>query len=159
MFTEAMGMKPGVLVSLCLIGIGCRYDGRDNGVDLRALEARCALIPVCPEQQGGLPTPRVPAECRGGRVVTRDGGDVTAAFRRGAGQAALLAEQCHVKYALLKARSPSCGAREIYDGSFSGRLVPGAGVTAEVLRGMGIEVYDEGQIDELICRIDSEERT
>ncbi len=149
-------MKPGVLVSLCLMGIGCRYDGRDNGVDLSGLEARCALIPVCPEQLGGLPTPRTPAERRGARVVNRDGGDVTAAFRLGAAQAALLAEQCHVKYALMKARSPSCGVREIYDGSFEGRLVPGMGVTVEALRGMGIEVYDEGQIDKLIRRIDGE---
>lgn len=151
-------MKPRVLVSLCLTGAACRYDGRDNGIDLRALMDRAELIPVCPEQLGGLSTPRIPAERRGARIVTREGADVTAAFIRGAEQAALLAEKFGARYALLKARSPSCGVREIYDGSFSGVKVPGMGVTAESLKAMGLALYDEQHISDLIEKLDGEEQ-
>ena len=151
-----MCVKPRVLVSLCLLGAACRYDGRGNGVDLSELMARCELIPVCPEQLGGLPTPRTPAERRGDRVLTRDGRDVTGAFARGAEQAALLAGRYGIRAALLKARSPSCGSGRIYDGTFTGTLVPGAGVTARVLMDMGIRVFDEERIDELIQALDAE---
>ena len=149
-------MKPRVLVSLCLMGIDCRYDGRDNGIALKELMDRCALIPVCPEQLGGLPTPRVPAERRGDAVVTRDGGDVTDAFRTGAARTARLAAQFGAQYALLKARSPSCGVHEIYDGHFTGTVIPGAGVTAEALRSLGVRLYDEYHIDELLKELDGE---
>ena len=149
-------MKPRVLVSLCLMGAACRYDGRDNGVDLGALDGKCELIPLCPEQLGGLPTPRTSAERRGDGVVTLDGRDVTAEFRRGARQAELLARRFNVKYALLKARSPSCGVREVYDGSFSGALIPGMGVTAEALHDLGVKLYDEYQIDDLSKELDGE---
>ena len=149
-------MRPRVLVSLCLLGVGCRYDGKGNQVDLRTLMARAELIPVCPEQLGGLPTPRVPAERRGDRVVTRDGKDVTEAFEKGASQAVLLAEKFGVHWALMKARSPSCGSGMIYDGTFSGKLVPGMGVTALALFHAGIPVYDDEHIDDLIQRIDEE---
>ena len=149
-------MRPRVLVSLCLLGAGCRYDGKGNQVDLMELLARAELIPVCPEQLGGLPTPRVPAERRGDRVVTRDGKDVTEAFEKGASQAALLAEKFGVHWALMKARSPSCGSGMIYDGTFSGKLVPGMGVTALALYHAGIPVYDDEHIDDLIQRIDEE---
>lgn len=151
-------MKTRVLVSLCLTGAACRYDGRDNGIDLRALMDRAELIPVCPEQLGGLSTPRTPAERRGDRIVTRDGADVTAAFIRGAEQAALLAEKFGTHYALLKARSPSCGVHEIYDGSFSGVKVPGMGVTAESLKAMDLALYDEQHISDLIEKLDGEEQ-
>ena len=152
-----MKRQPAVLISLCLLGVACRYDGRSVGIDgLDALAARCALVPVCPEQLGGLPTPRVPAERVDDRVVTRTGTDVTDAFRRGADEAARLASRFNARYALLKASSPSCGAREIYDGSFSGRKVPGMGVTAEALRAMGVAVFDERQIDELMKRLEAE---
>ena len=147
---------PAVLVSLCLMGIDCRYDGGSNPCDLDRLAARCRLVPLCPEQLGGLPTPRTPAERLGKRVVTRDSGDVTAAFERGAEQACRLARRFGVRYALMKARSPSCGSGVIYDGSFSGGLIPGDGVAAEALRAMGILIYDEGHIDELIERLDGE---
>ena len=144
-------MKPSVLVSLCLLGANCRYDGAGNGVvGIDRLMALCAPVPLCPEQLGGLPTPRVPAERRGGRVVTRAGEDVTAAFERGAEQACLLAKRFQARYALLKARSPSCGAGEIYDGRFSGTRIPGDGVTAEALRALGLRLFDEDHIDDLI---------
>ena len=152
-----VGNKPRVLVSLCLMGICCRYDGRANGCEgLDALMARCELVPACPEQLGGLPTPRTPAERRGGRVVTRDGADVTEAFRRGAAQACALAERFGAKRALLKSKSPSCGAREIYDGTFTGTRVPGRGVAAEALLAMEVSVYGEDEIDRLLADLDDE---
>ena len=142
-----MGRKPRVLVSACLLGVNCRYDGKGNpcpGLD--ELMDLAELVPVCPEQLGGLPTPRTPAERRGGRVIARDGADVTEAFRRGAEQACRLAERFGAEYALLKSRSPSCGSGRIYDGSFTGRLVPGDGVTAKALWSMGVQVYGEADV-------------
>jgi uncharacterized protein YbbK (DUF523 family) len=140
-----------MLVSACLLGVKCRYDG--GGQILPALEAlmtRYELIPVCPEQLGGLPTPRIPAERQGNRVVNRQGEDVTSAFLRGAEQACRLAQLYDARLALLKARSPSCGCGEIYDGSFSGRRIPGNGIAAERLTAMGVEVYTEADAEALI---------
>ena len=152
-----MQARPRILVSACLVGVACRYDGRDNAVtDVLQLSERYELIPVCPEQLGGLSTPRPPAERIGNEVVTRDGARVTEAFARGADQACRLARLFGVSCALLKARSPSCGAGRIYDGSFSGRLIPGNGVTVHALEGMGIKVYDETQIDQLTEEMESE---
>ena len=154
-----MEEKPRVLVSMCLLGAACRYDG--HGIRCEGLEPlmdRCALIPVCPEQLGGLPTPRVPAERRGERVVAQDGRDVTGAFARGAAEAASLAERFHVRHALLKERSPSCGVHEIYDGSFSGARVPGRGVTAESLSAMGVRLYSESEWNRLLEELECEER-
>ena len=146
-----MAGRPAVLVSMCLLGIECRYDGRGNGCGrLRELMALAALVPACPEQLGGLPTPRTPSERVGDHVLTRDGADVTEAFRRGADQACRLAERFGARYALLKSRSPSCGAGTIYDGSFSGALTAGDGVTAAALRDRGVRLFTEEQIDELI---------
>lgn len=151
-------MKPRVLVSLCLLGIECRYDGGGNGVGgLEALRQRCELVPLCPEQLGGLPTPRSPSERLGDRVVTREGADVTAAFQRGAAQACKMAELFGAKYALLKARSPSCGTGRIYDGAFRGRLTQGNGLTAQALKAMGVQTFDETQIDALICKLEEDD--
>lgn len=152
-----MSGKIPVLISQCLLGIDCRYDGgsmRCRG--LEALMARCELIPVCPEILGGLPTPRPPSERRGDRIVTCGGEDVTAAFCRGAAQACRLAELYGAKYALLKARSPSCGVGEIYDGTFSGRKTPGDGVTAVRFKEMGIQVFNEEQTDQLMKILEGE---
>lgn len=126
-----------LLISACLMGFNCKYNGGNNALPeelLSALRQRYRLIPVCPEAAGGLPTPRIPSERRGGRVVTRDGRDVTAAFQRGAELAGKLAERFDVHAALLKSNSPSCGSGTIYDGSFTGILVPGDGVTTEYLK-------------------------
>ena len=151
-------MRPIVLISMCLMGVNCRYDGGSNPVPgVAALEEHCTLIPVCPEQLGGLPTPRPPSERRGSRVVTREGGDVTAQFERGAEQALRLAERFGARYALLKARSPSCGAGEIYDGTFTGARIPGDGVTAALLRAVGIHVFDEHHIDDMIQALEGDE--
>lgn len=149
-----MEKRPRILVSACLLGIACRYDGGDNAIpEVRALAERFELIPICPEQLGGLPTPRPPAERRDGRVFTRDGKDVTDAFRRGAEQACRLAALFGARYAVLKARSPSCGRGAIYDGTFAHRLVPGDGVAARALADMGVAVFAEDQVAALIANI------
>ena len=142
-----------LLISACLLGADCKYSGGNNalpGETLAALRGRWRLIPVCPEVAGGLSVPRLPSERRGERVVSRTGEDVTAAFLAGASDAAALAERFGCGIALLKERSPSCGSGEIYDGSFSGRLVPGWGAAAEKLRGAGIRVLGESRVPELL---------
>ena len=134
-----------LLVSACLMGYNCKYNGGNNALPpevLSALRERYRLIPVCPEAAGGLPTPRVPSERRGGSVVTRDGRDVTAAFRRGAEIAGKLAERYGARLALLKSNSPSCGSGTVYDGSFTGTLTPGDGVTAEYLKNKNLTIFD-----------------
>ena len=141
-------MKEALLISACLLGMNCKYNGGNNALPPEALEAlrrRYRLIPVCPEAAGGLPTPRVPSERRGGRVITRDGRDVTEAFRKGAEIAARLAEKYRIRRALLKSNSPSCGSKTVYDGSFSGILIRGDGITAAVLKERGIEITDSFQ--------------
>ncbi len=142
-----------LLISACLLGVSCRYDGGSNtlpGDVLAALRARWELLPVCPERDGGLPVPRVPSERTGDRVVNRAGEDVTACFARGAAIALRTAQEAGCVCALLKERSPSCGSGRIYDGSFTGRLVPGDGVAAELLRAAGIAVYGESRVQELL---------
>lgn len=140
-------MKP-ILVSACLLGAACKYSGGDNLCpQVAAMAQDHALVPVCPEQLGGLPTPRTPAERQGDRVVTKDGRDVTDAYLRGAQEALKLAKLFGCDTAILKARSPSCGARAIYDGGFTGTVVPGDGVTAELLQASGIRVLTEAELD------------
>ena len=133
-----------ILVSACLLGFRCRYDGQEkrNGA-VCALAGRHTLVPFCPEQAGGLDTPRPPAEIRGDRVVTQDGTDVTQAFRDGADAALSAAADSGCELAVLKDRSPSCGSSEVYDGSFSRRLRTGEGVTCARLRSAGIRVISE----------------
>ena len=142
-----------LLISRCLLGDACRYDGKSKPLaaeTLCALRARYALIPVCPEVLGGLPTPRTPSERRGARVVMKTGEDVTAEYRRGAEAALKAAQENRVCAALLKERSPSCGRGQIYDGSFTGTLTTGNGVTAELLMESGFTVYGESEIEKLI---------
>lgn len=148
-----------VLVSRCLLGHPVRYDGGSHG-PLSLLvrwQAEGRIVALCPEVAGGLPTPRPPAEIPGGqgaavldgerRVLTRDGVDVTAAFCLGAETALALVREHGIRVAVLKARSPSCGNRENYDGSFSGTRVPGEGVTAAALRRAGVLVFSEEELD------------
>ena len=140
--------KPRVLISLCLLGAQCRYDGQCKPplAELALLQARFDLIPICPEQLGGLATPRPPAERRGSRVVTASGLDVTDAYVRGAQQVLQLARQFSCRAAILKAKSPACGSGQIYDGSFS------RGVAAQLLRESGLLVCDETQIGWLLAQ-------
>jgi len=133
------------LVSACLIGINCRYDGKS------ALNKKCLkffkkgeLIPVCPEQLGGLPTPRKPAEIqKSGKVLTKNGKDVTKNLIKGAKESLKIAKNLKIKQAILKTKSPSCGLGLTYDGSFSGKLRKGNGVTATLLKQNGIQIITE----------------
>ena len=137
-----------ILVSACLLGVACKYSGGDNASPaVLALAGRHTLIPVCPEQLGGLPTPRLPSERREGGVFDRGGKDVTAQYRQGAEEVLRLARLYGCTHAVLKERSPSCGSGQIYDGSFSHVLVPGSGVAAELLAQNGITVLGESQAD------------
>jgi uncharacterized protein YbbK (DUF523 family) len=141
-----------LLISRCLLGAPCRYDGKSKPLaaeTLQALRARYDLIPVCPEVLGGLPTPRTPSERQGSRVVMKTGADVTKEYRRGAEAALQAARENHVCAAVLKERSPSCGKGEIYDGTFTGTLTEGNGVAAEMLINAGFAVYGESEIDTL----------
>lgn len=133
-----------ILVSACLLGVPCRYDG-SGAADARvlALAKRYHLIPACPEQLGGLPTPRPPAERHDTRVLSRDERDFTAAFARGAEETLRLARLFSCRIAILKANSPSCGSGQIYDGCFRGRLIPGDGITAALLKKEGLTVLSE----------------
>lgn len=133
-----------ILVSACLLGVRCRYQGTCvPHPKLLALNKQHTLIPVCPEQLGGLPTPRQPSERKGAACVTRTGEEVTQAFQLGAEQALYLARLLNCQQAILKARSPSCGSGWIYDGSFTGRLTAGDGFTAGLLKQHGIDVLTE----------------
>lgn len=141
--------KPTVLVSACLLGVCCRYDGESKpNADVIALRDRFVLLPICPEEDGGLPTPRTPSERVGDRVLMRDGRDVTQNYMKGAELALERARTFGCTAAILKARSPSCGKGKIYDGSFSGALTDRDGVTAELLASHGIKVYTE---EEIVC--------
>jgi len=142
-----------ILISRCLLGEPCRYDGKGKpAVDVQALEqAGHVLVPVCPEVLGGLSTPRPPAELQpDGRVVNAEGQDVTEEYRAGAEKALALAKAESCEAALLKAKSPSCGSRQIYDGSFTRTLISGQGMTARLLTEAGIPVLDEEQVGELL---------
>ncbi len=133
-----------ILVSACLLGVNCKYSGKNNrNENVLRLAEKHTLIPVCPEQLGGLPTPRYPSEIRGGRVINNIGEDVTAYYEKGAGEALNIAKLFGCERAVLKARSPECGSKEIYDGTFTKTVIPGKGITAALLEENGIEVYDE----------------
>ena len=152
-----MEKKICVLVSACLYGAPCRYDGKDNASPLAAALEKMGVtpIPVCPEAAGGLPTPRTPSERKGDSVVSQTGEDMTKAFRKGAETAVKLYRENACIAALLKERSPSCGKGKIYDGTFSRRLKDGNGITAEALLSIGATVFGESEADALIDFIKS----
>ncbi|MCM8899613.1 DUF523 domain-containing protein [Caldicoprobacter algeriensis] len=147
-----------ILVSACLAGICCKYDGGNNGIPLiKELVRQGKAIPLCPEQLGGLPTPRMPAEIKGGSardvlqgkasVIRNDGADVTENFVRGASEVLKFCQEMGIMCAILKSKSPSCGKGLVYDGTFKGKLVEGNGVTAQLLIDNGIEVMTEEEIE------------
>ena len=132
------------LCSACLIGVKCRYDGKSKpSKNVCELAKKEVLIPVCPEQLGGLPTPREPTEQTRNRILTKTGKDVTKNFDRGAKQVLSLAKLFGIREAILKQRSPSCGCGQIYDGTFSGKIINGDGVTAALLKRNKIKVSSE----------------
>ena len=143
-----------ILVSACLLGCICRYDGQcKKNEKVMALLDRYDLIPVCPEQLGGLPTPRPPAEIRGDKVVLESGEDVTLKYYLGAWETARLCDLLKPDYAILKSRSPSCGVGWVYDGTFSGDIVPGDGFTVRELRKKEIRLLTEEDVEDhgLLC--------
>ncbi|MGD2027869.1 MAG: DUF523 domain-containing protein [Anaerolineales bacterium] len=159
--------KKKILVSACLLGELVRYDGEllaDCPPILKEWQKAGLVIPVCPEVDGGLPTPRLPSEIQDGdgkdvvagtsKVVDINGKDVTAAFLKGAREALRMAEENEVKIAILKERSPSCGSKLTYDGTFSNSLIAGQGVAAALLENNGIRVYNEDEIDQITDLID-----
>ena len=146
--------KMPLLISACLLGVPCRYDGASKPVPrIELLTERFVLVPVCPEQLGGLPTPRTPAERCGSCVLTRDGRDVTENYLRGAQEALRIARITGCKTALLKAKSPSCGCGRIYDGTHTDTLTGGSGVTAQLLQQHGLLVCNEDTMDTLMSQI------
>jgi uncharacterized protein YbbK (DUF523 family) len=142
-------MKKNILVSACLLGESCRYDGKSKPCErVMALKDTYNLIPVCPEVMGGLPTPRVPSEICGERVLMKDGRDVTENYNRGAQKALEIARQNACTVAILKEKSPSCGSGLIHNGLFDGGLVDGDGITTRLLKNEGIRVLGESEITE-----------
>lgn len=138
------------LCSACLLGIRCRPDGQSKpNPKVIALAEKEVLIPVCPEQLGGLPTPRKPAEQRGGKVITEIEDDVTVQYQKGAEDVLAIAYLLGIKEAIFKQKSPSCGVGKIYDGTFSERVVKGDGITTALLKKNKISVIsDEDLPDE-----------
>lgn len=136
-----------IIVSACLAGVRCRYDGAEKpcGKIVRLIKSGKA-IPLCPEQLGGLPTPRVAAERHGEIIVRKDGIDVTAEFNQGAREAIKIARMVGSKKAILKARSPSCGSGQTYDGTFTGKLINRDGVFAQLCKENNIKVLTEEEI-------------
>lgn len=148
--------KINILVSECLLGVDCTYKNSNNkNQDVINLGKKYNLIPICPEQLGGMTTPRVPSENYGDKIVNKQGEDVTMQFEKGANISLYLAKMYGCKYAVLKAKSPSCGFGKIYDGTFTGTLISGNGTTADLLFKNGIKVFNENQTELLINEIEN----
>ena len=145
-------MREKVLISACLAGINCKFNGENNLLNrdvLDEISKKYHLLFICPEVFGGLSTPREPAEMKGGLVVTKTAKDVSENFKFGAEICLKIAKLNGCKKAILKARSPSCGSGQIYDGSFSKKLIFGDGVAAKLLKENGILVFSEDEIGRL----------
>lgn len=142
--------KAPLLISACLLGTPCRYDGKSKPIaQVDSLKQRFDLIPICPETDGGLPTPRCACEIVGDRVIAKDGSDRTIPYQNGAKHALLVAKTAHCNVALLKEKSPSCGKNQIYDGSFTNTLRQGMGITAELLFQNNIKIFSEDELEAL----------
>ena len=139
-----------ILVSACLLGDNCKYDGGNNyNKELVEWLSDKIVIKVCPEMLGGLGTPRIPCEIKGDKVINKNGEDKSYFFTKGALETVKIALENQVHFAILKSNSPSCGSDMVYDGSFANRLVPGEGITAHHLKLNGIKVYAENDLEEI----------
>ncbi len=137
-----------VLVSACLLGENCKYSGGNNDSEaVHEFVKNCTVIPVCPEVLGGLPVPRCPSELVNGVVMNKEGESVDRQFREGAEKALAIAKENHAELAILQSRSPSCGVKEVYDGTFSGTKISGQGVFAQLLRKEGIPMIDAEDLE------------
>ena len=140
-----------ILISACLVGDNVKYNGGNNQHPLiEKLLEKYELVPFCPEVEGGLPIPRLSCERKGESVINTNGEDVTAIFENGADLAYNICLFLKIKIAILKEKSPSCGVHEIYDGTFSHKVIKGSGVTTELLKRKGITVYNEDEIPLLL---------
>ena len=138
-------MKIEYVVSACLAGCKCRYDGKDNLCPkVKQLVEEGRAITVCPEVMGGMTTPRIPSERKDGKIINSLGEDNTSYFIKGVEKSIEIVKEHNIKKAILKAKSPSCGNKYIYDGTFSKTLIEGKGLLAEKLSEIGVEIYDEG---------------
>ena len=138
-----------IVVSACLLGENCKYNGGDNRNEcVLRFVAGHEIIPVCPEMLGGLPCPRKPVEWVGDRVLTKDGDDCTVNFRLGVQRAMEMIADKRVDMAILQSRSPTCGVKQIYDGTFSGVRIDGMGMLARALKGRGIPLMDAEDVPE-----------
>jgi uncharacterized protein YbbK (DUF523 family) len=147
-------VKKSILVSACLLGVNCKYNGENNAqkklIDYFESHPDYCFIPICPEQLGGLPTPRKPCEMQQSsqKVLTQDGEDKTFEYQKGAAEALYIAKLAGAKLAILKEKSPSCGVHFIYDGTFQSIKIAGQGVSAKLLSENGIEIISEEDLDE-----------
>lgn len=149
-------MKEKILVSACLIGEICRYDKKDlKNSSVLKLTKYYDLIPICPEISGGLKTPRRPSEIQGDKVVTDKGRDVTDNYHDGAYWASQIVRMYHIRLAIMKEKSPSCGVHSIYDGTFTGKLIEGSGITSRKLKSMGVKVINEDEAKELLTKLEA----
>lgn len=147
-------MKTPLIISACFLGRNVKYNGGNNLLsNIKELEEYFELIPICPETEGGLNTPRNPSEIIGDKVFSNIGEDVTTQFRKGASIALERAIKSGAKLALLKSKSPSCGNGLIYDGAFSGKLTVGDGIATSLLKEHGIMVFTENEIEQLFQKI------
>ena len=143
---QNLGEKYMYIVSACLAGVDCKYKGGNNiNEDVVKLVKEGKAILVCPEQMGGLKTPRLPSEIKGDKVFRSDGKDVTLEYKKGAEEALKVAKLVGSKKAIFKVKSPSCGCGKIYDGTFSGKLIDGDGVTTKLFKENGIEVIPSSE--------------
>lgn len=147
--------KKTLLVSACLLGKPCRYDGKANTLNsLIETKEDFHILSVCPEVLGGLSTPRIPAERLGDKVINQEGLDVTENFQKGAKKVLAMIEGKKIDFAILKSKSPSCGFGNIYDGTFSKHLIEGNGIMAEALVEKDIPIYNENNWEEALLKIE-----
>lgn len=144
------------LISACLCGINCKYNGLNNYNEIcERLLKENKVIPICPEQLGGLSTPRIPCELQGianeiiqgkNKVINKDGIDVTEMFLKGANEVLKISKMLNVNKVIFKEGSPSCGVNFVYDGTFSGKKISGMGITSQLLNNAEIEIYSENDL-------------
>lgn len=144
-----------ILISACLCGVNCKYNGGNNLKDkIEEVLKNQDYMLICPEQLGGLSTPRNPAEIVKDKVIDKEGNDVTINFKNGALEVIKISNLVKAKYALLKEGSPSCGSNFIYDGNFNGTKISGEGLTTKLLKENGVEIFSDDEIDKLIKNLE-----
>ncbi len=144
-------MSKKVLISSCLLGENVKYDGTNNSITqnqfIKKLQKLNLIVSICPEVEGGLPTPRVPVEIQNNRAINKKGEDKTKEFKLGANKTLEIALQNDIEMAIMKSKSPSCGAGQIYDGTFLKKLINGDGISTALLKDKGIKIFGEGELE------------